>query len=162
LCGCQKSTGPETDYGWAGDTTEIESMILDKIVWFVPGEYSWEVHKTWRKETEPNEMQRIFKLITEAKKDTFPWRMDYKLSLYFYGSAPSDVKVLDVYFDDRQLRINKKFVGLPGENKELGKILLKYLPDEEEPYYPPWIDPNRVIEAQKSLQEYAEKRQKER
>jgi len=163
-----KSTS-NSDYGWLGDIEEVEDMFFGMMIWDIP-EYSndpnaykvgWDAHKIWKSQDSLEELQKILNLLVEeTKSSSYKWNLKdcYRLRLYFYGDSPDNVKVLFVYFDEKQLR-KGRFVGPIGYSEELGKFFQKYLPPkrpEPEPNIP-FIDRERVEEMKRQLQEYAEK-----
>lgn len=129
--------------------TEIENSAPVCIIWYKLGKTGWEVNKAWFRE---DEISKIKKLLIEADK-TMPYTEgEYKLSIIFYDGRPENLKLWDVKFT---LVGKKSFRSSVGSSRELGELFSKYKP-EESILLPPGVDPNRIKEAQESLQKQAE------
>ena len=132
------------------ETAEIEKLTPVSCVWYKPGTTGWEVNKSL-------DAERIKKLLMECKKEKYAYAdRKYKLSLLFYDGYPKNLKLFETEFDIW----GKTFDSTHGVSEELGKLLLKYLPEEVGPVVP-GMDPNRIKEAQKRLQEEVQKRKEE-
>ncbi len=133
------------------EIAEIKGLTPVCIAWYKPGKIGWEVNKSWY---EKDEIDKIVALLTEAKEEKYAYAdRKYKLSLLFYDGYPKNLKLWEVDFDVRA----RTFIGTVGVSKELGELFSKYQPEEVGPVMP-GMDPNRIKEAQKRLQEESRKR----
>lgn len=150
MSSCQKGPGCLlTD-----ESNELKKLTPVCIVWYKPGKTAWEVNKSWVIPDNIDEMNKIKGLLTKTDKAIVYTEGRHKLSLLFYDGYPENLKLWEVSFE---LVGKKSFLGSVGGSKELGELLSKYLP-EERGLFIPGMDPNRLKEAQKLLQEESRKR----
>ncbi|MFA5313956.1 MAG: hypothetical protein WC375_11700 [Methanomassiliicoccales archaeon] len=116
----------QKNYILTGKKAEIKNLTPVSIIWYKFGETGWKRVD----EFEPNKADRetIKQLILDANGEgELPWRVDYKLVLFFYDGLPEHFKLKEItFFLEEVSEKGILFQGSIGASYPLGNLLSKY------------------------------------